>query len=468
MFETRIGFEYETLVYIPDSESFETLLENVSQELTGQSYAFLADEGNEDDFPCDDMDNMTKDVLIRFVLAGIFHRMQSSPVWSNKIPFYVVKAYHTPACSTETMLNTMNSTASYLPTGTANAYVVASSLPSVWQVTPDSSVVNCGRVRAYTNFNEYLQKTYLVTPGSMDNSFDTILEKVEIVSPVLTVNDVQRDILDVVMNRIMTANGKLVYFNNEKTSNHVHISVSENGKNLLHDVHNLLHVCMGWWYFEPIFMLLCGHWRRSNTYCKGMREIMDVLADEDAERMFKSMNAENLEEYLIECEMLDKVDMGDEKNMLENLITIFQGPIYEQSTRYAALNLMNLLDGGIGTIEVRIKQGSSDPEESKNFILLMVKFIEVLIEKNSSVTEIFSDDQKEFAWGIMKELEEKKWSQKTNVHLSHGIKDMFNELMNMLYGTNQDPVRTYWTNRFLTMHTFKNIVGGKQRRKMKP
>jgi len=53
----------------------------------------------------------------------------------------------------------------------------------------------------------------------------------------------------------------------------------------------------------------------------------------------------------------------------------FQGNPTRHSSRYAAFNMMNLLPGNIGTLEIRIKDGSNDAKEIAMFIELFSRFL---------------------------------------------------------------------------------------------
>jgi predicted P-loop ATPase len=58
-----------------------------------------------------------------------------------------------------------------------------------------------------------------------------------------------------------------------------------------------------------------------------------------------------------------------------DVIVLFQGDPKVKTTRYAGLNMMNLLIGGPGTIEVRIKHSSSSSDELVKWVELLSKFM---------------------------------------------------------------------------------------------
>ena len=64
-----------------------------------------------------------------------------------------------------------------------------------------------------------------------------------------------------------------------------------------------------------------------------------------------------------------------DKMLLYIVVMLFQGDILKRETRYAAFNMLNLRPGGIQTVEVRIKQGSTSSKENRLFMLLLANFV---------------------------------------------------------------------------------------------
>ena len=105
---------------------------------------------------------------------------------------------------------------------------------SIWKVTHDSSVERIG--------NEFLYKRI---EGRTIKKIISYLRCIELVSPVLTYNDVNED-LETLINTILPANRMLVYWNNHRTSNHVHLSYQ--GFDFRQNPYAIVKLCMAWWY----------------------------------------------------------------------------------------------------------------------------------------------------------------------------------------------------------------------------
>lgn len=139
---------------------------------------------------------------------------------------------------------------------------------------------------------------------------------------------------------------RFAYWHNQSTSCHVHISCGQEFR----DPKNLLRICTAWWLFEPCLSLFVAPWRLENRYCRLMRSIIP-----------------NLENAISEYIYFDKT--------LANIIGIFQERNRPRAeSRYAALNLTQLFPGGYGTVEVRLKQGSTSSEETLKWAHLLERF----------------------------------------------------------------------------------------------
>lgn len=522
--EIKVGFEYETLVHVPDWNSFEQLCQRVLYYLnpaltfTGiKPYPQNAsNEKNDPETDCMSFDDIQGDILVRFVLAAIYHRMQKDALF--KIPFRVQKHYHGATCEAVPLAHTQVD--GWLgKTGNNSSNANTGMKGNAWAITPDSSVVWCKKEKTdansspcqpmvvYESLNHFILQEHsngmnMVQPNVLQISPQHTLEHVEIVSPPLTKQDIENGILSYV-DGIMSANGKLSYYNNEKTSNHVHMSFNNGcGNVLLKSPESLLKVCMAWWYFEPIFMLLCGHWRRENEYAQGMRSILyDYFADPNvAKDMMTQLNEENFLDRLADIDLLtdeDLIYMGEDEyservyiqTIMNSIITLFQGDITERSSRYAALNLLNLTNDGIGTIEVRIKQGSNDPEENKNFILLVTEFFEHVLWDESKTP--YSPSQVEASWQLWEDFlcrnrkkstmdmntnnarkQPNEWEVSTSLRGSFSSNPYFHTIAwNMLYELLEKiqtvECKDYWKSVFITLHGAPPAIGGKSNKKIK-
>jgi gamma-glutamylcyclotransferase (GGCT)/AIG2-like uncharacterized protein YtfP len=348
------------------------------------------------------------------------------------------------------------------------------------------------------------------------------VEGVEIVSPPLIVdnsNTIETNI-GALMNMITayeetqtqsstppTQNGQpqaskkpeLTFFNCKKTSNHVHISFAADKTSdfplpiWVTDPKQLVKICMAWWYFEPVFFMLCGYWRRSNDYAKGMARIMEekysdelrktIFTDITAAKFFEKYNEIYGDELRINADKVAKLSAksGTEKisekyetidfkrfansdNLLKlmKIIYFFQGHPGDRSARYAGLNLLNTITK-VGTVEVRIKQGTTDQTEIVNWIRLIEAFFrKVLILGDTVAASTFKDitvirsgsnvSMQEILWKLSNLVFDKPGYDKLSIPTRNGLnsdmRDAFASLMNFVYGNTHDSVRKFWEARF--------------------
>jgi gamma-glutamylcyclotransferase (GGCT)/AIG2-like uncharacterized protein YtfP len=273
-----------------------------------------------------------------------------------------------------------------------------------------------------------------------------VLNGIEIVSPPLRVRSDETDkplfspIRNDIINFIKTLKGTgMTVFNNRKTSNHVHITFADPNAVIpvdkpdfkdhpiwVNDPFKLLQICFGWLYFEPVFFMLCGYWRRSNEYAKGLTCIVEEVYNDLSKQFFsedickipEAKEGDNPKKNIILMDGIfayfgidepinasalqdlakmpsDKVlsqystiDFGRFNGKMENLVKLiqivmlFQGHPGDQSCRYAGLNLLNTVTK-VGTVEVRIKQGTTDPKEIYYWIELIECFFLSLITKDT-------------------------------------------------------------------------------------
>lgn len=281
----------------------------------------------------------------------------------------------------------------------------------VWMVTVDMSVIK-SKQRLYQKF--------LGKPIRFIKPKHALIEKTEIVSPILTFKDIYGSYFTSVMNVHLGAYDILRYWNNDNTSNHVHISYDDP---LFHD-HKpefLIKFCMAWWYFEPIFLLLMGSWRRNNMFCTAMRENIYAKGALRQE-YFMNLNDENFRDDKYLGFVWKNIANPSLQDIVNAIVLFFQGDITVRNTRYAALNLINLREGGIQTVEVRIKQGSNDAVENQMYMLLLADFIASVMER-PCVSNLYQDDFKKLAWDVYNVLKP-EWEDATKVRLPKAQKDM--------------------------------------------
>lgn len=262
---------------------------------------------------------------------------------------------------------------------------------SRWIIEHDSSVqvaqTNKTKTNIYDNLENALiekqndpetlpdKSSLFVNQEDIPNSKSTI-ENIEFVSPVFGMNPNSfRDIL-VQVESIFKENGanSLRFVNNSTTSNHIHYSCPKSttqDTSIFKDPLQLYNVCKAWLLFEPLFFRLVPRWRRNNVYCQSMATLMfnDANVDTRKKKLYSFLQEKNIIGF-------ERITDGiqDEDKKIWSVIAQFQGDPSEKSTRYAALNLMNLKPDGIGTIEVRLKHGSSDMNEMCGYILLFTAF----------------------------------------------------------------------------------------------
>lgn len=214
--------------------------------------------------------------------------------------------------------------------------------------------------------------------NGQSQKMEQFIEFIEIVSPILSWDYISKGQLSNTLNSFR-ANGIFNFINNKSTSNHVHLSNGDAFK----DPVNLVKAVIAWWYYEPVFLSMVAEWRRKNKYCVTMNDRMETTYGVDSAKfILENMTSTNYKDFLT------KMNYEADLTELEQLIHFFQG-----DDRYVAFNLMNLLNNK-GTIEVRLKHGSSDGEENTNFVLLLAHFFNGIlkseINKNVEKIESFS------------------------------------------------------------------------------
>lgn len=231
-----------------------------------------------------------------------------------------------------------------------------------WIITYDRSVsllqVKEDFTKYYTDIdNIFSEKKYI------EFLFDrNCIENLELVSPVMCIENYENKINHLFDEILNYHNSKELYiFNNSTTSNHIHMSFG----NLLENPKHVYNICLYWLYFEPVIMSFVPYWRHQNFYCQSIsfRLLRNCSFNKDKFiDIFKNKQYSN--------------------QTLSNIINLFQGDINDPNTRYSTLNILNLVKGGIGTIEIRVKHGSTDKNELIKYIDLFTKFFCNVLNKN--------------------------------------------------------------------------------------
>jgi hypothetical protein len=318
-----------------------------------------------------------------------------------------------------------------------------------WTIAVDYSVDDDDKM-LYTSFASFLNgkaKPRKKLTGSLLSGF-------EIVSPILTFKDLdftsKNTQLDEV-SKVLTLNDTFVYWNSQMTSNHIHISHPR-----FREPASLFKLCLVFWYFEPVLMLMIAHWRRGSDWCSSMRDFLagkvetgelTINATSRAafskyyERLFREANERTW------ASMLKEVGL---KPDLPSVVHSFQN-IWD---RYASLNLLNLSPKGIGTIEVRLKQGSTDAFENKMWMHLILNLFNSAISQKIWISQS-SAEFKQDAWDLYGHLEANPdFKRKTCLKLNNETRTcLANVLKEMKRYVPNKTVWEYWSKLLRKMHT---------------
>ena len=172
-------------------------------------------------------------------------------------------------------------------------------------------------------------------------------------------------------------------------------------------------------------MMLCGHWRRNNDYCKLYRNRLEIKPElfnytiDDFENNYLYFIRDNYPEVYKELMSYNTPGITEEyfnNKVIIALLTIIQGgPSYND--RYFSLNMLNLLQSGIGTFEFRIKQGSNDVEENKMFMLLLGEFVKTIMNtREGLVSNMYKNNPIKYElWKIHDILIKNNWIKHTEI-----------------------------------------------------
>lgn len=363
----------------------------------------------------------------RFLLAAIFNYVLAKANMNRYFKFNAAANKTGNAlCDTFVIIDKQPGIQATNNTGTRNI--------KTWSVTYDGSVER----------NE--EPIYRYFGSRTKHSSIAYIKYVEIVSPILSYTDVDKNIKSII-NDVLTANGMFTYWNNTLTSNHIHLSHKKLsfGDNPL----ALVKLCMAWWYVEPLVLLMMGHWRRDNHYCVPLAK--RVQAPFNNERAFMTLSDMNIIDEIPKIlPAFTRENLLSNKELLMLTIAfIFQGDLYNRNTRYSALNLLNLVPDGIQTAEVRIKHGSGDGEESRMFMLLLADFLSAAISK--PCITMLDDANKQNFWNVGLMLTSNvNWTKTNRLYVSRSekkaIQQAFDVFMNIIEPA--EGVKEYWTKRF--------------------
>jgi phage pi2 protein 07 len=322
--------------------------------------------------------------------------------------------------------------------------------PSVFLSKTDSFI--------YENMQSYIDNKYRRVNDIHNGSF---IQGIEIVSPILRYRDIafpSRSLDEAIGN--FGGNGMFKFWNSQRTSTHVHISYGD--ATTFRNPETLLKISLMYWYFEPILFLLSAHWRRNNQFCTSLRDgLMGVGSVSTQEsgfltstlrtkkpfeafyrNMFFGMTRENY------VEMMTRINL---KPNLASVALLFQ----DLENRYSAWNLLNLVPKGIGTIEVRLKQGSNDMTENRMWMLLLANMIYASMKRKAFVTEenvLF----RQASWDLYDNLKSHpKWTRSTSLTLDKQTTKNLNIVLGGMRKYVPDKrVWKWWLQYLKKMHNF--------------
>ena len=295
-----------------------------------------------------------------------------------------------------------------------------------WHIEYDPTV---GGIPTYKSFmGKYVYKNEYFDTRSFANR--VCRRYLEIISPIMKYSYITKDKFSHMMTHILPIDGYINYWNNENTSTHVHVSFPELESKETRPL-VMVKIFYAWLYFEPIFLLLCGHWRRKNTYCQNYRgrfnklnsyDVFTCALDDTNYMDFMPKYFPFVYEKLMHYKKTGTSDEYIAEEIIA-LLTVMQGGS-EEIDRYVSLNLLNLLPNGIGTVEFRIKQGSANVEENKMFMLLLAEFITSVMDlKNAQkqptiMSTIYKGNPLQYdMWNIYKIVTKPKYDWLNNTHI---------------------------------------------------
>ena len=386
----RYGVEYETLIY---SELLKNMYEKAKNESKGKTYAnnvcgFL-------DFNSHNNKNFNN-TPYRKIMQELFGEEK-----------FVYEWYNSKLCPTKF--------GNFQPPYTK------------WAITFDSSVIAKDELSQQTIKPIYNRIDDLITTNVNDVLASEMIDYIEIVSPPLTRKEIDEgEIQDIF--KILSYNDKIKYYNNPKTSNHIHMSCASYFENP-NIIYNLYIV---WMIAEPLILLSLPYWRRDNwqyaqsiysalksRYGANVKNAYNTLINMNHKStstelfdLFKMtpkyyLRSVNKELLSVLTELNGTVNNLPITNLSNNALfnqsdkfistmifaSIFQDYIGKKDehgqykanvARYAAFNCLNLLNANpeAQTVEIRIKHGSDDPDEIQAYLDLFTELAIVAINQD--------------------------------------------------------------------------------------
>lgn len=395
----KYGLEYETLVYSP---RIKALYETEKDRLNSQGFTV--------NYKCD----LTKDTF-----NSKYDKEKTAPY--RRFVQESIQERATAENATDVNIRYEQSSS------WVKCPVVSVDKPE-WIITHDSSVQSNPPpprefIPLYHHIDDLLnQDIGALLPAQYEKE---IVQNIEIVSPPITRKQINNGYIKHVLNIFHGKENELLYFNNELTSNHIHVSC----ENEFDNPRVLYNVYVIWMLVEPLIALSLPYWRRNNDFCNSIYNTLNKRFKNNKDKIKEAyINLINVEDHLDTSSLFSSVfenvrelrrtmkkyqypghpaypdhplnsfvlnttgaDPASTEISRMVIASVFQNYIGKRdwrtqyknsSSRYSSLNTLNTLNESLKThtIEVRIKHGSDDPKEITAFIDLLTDLFIVAIE----------------------------------------------------------------------------------------
>lgn len=245
----------------------------------------------------------------------------------------------------------------------------------------------------FSSSTEYWTKTPL---DKYEEDMEFVQTGLEFVSRV--VNYAEIDGFFSKSNKLFNRSTPPLFLHNTTTSTHVHISHPAFKERF--DIRAIVRVYIAWLTYEPILYLLVDPQRRESIFCSSIVEVFqESIGNSESHNKIlhdirTQMTDDNYNTYLQELIKLDEAQHGQRLAMFKKehttqlFIHLFarnvivprkqsggNHPEAIKQGRYQAINFLNIVptenEQQLGTIEVRMRHGSTDMIESGKWVKLL-------------------------------------------------------------------------------------------------
>ena len=376
-----------------------------------------------------------------------------------------------------------------------------------WAITFDGSVTAKDELIQHSLIRPIYNRIDDLVYGQVDDAVaNEMIDYIEIVSPPLTRKQVDDGELQHVF-KTLSHGGKIKYYNNPKTSNHIHMSCATyfENPNVLYNLYIV------WMIAEPLILLSLPYWRRDNwryaqsiysalksRYGANLKDVYTGLINMnrgiettqlfDLFKVTPKHYLRSVDDQLLSVlnKLNDDVNNLPVPDLTNNAIfnklgseiptmvfaSIFQdyigkkdahGQFKANVARYAAFNCLNLLNANpdARTVEIRIKHGSDDPDEIKAYIDLFTELAIVAINQGSKPFALSSQEIDSIMSASLLILVNPK------LHIDpSSLFDIFDKhIFNNLRSNYQTASRRFIMQQISKMNEVSAIVGGAKREK---